>query len=1780
MTLYDKYLQLLELLSEKLLPSDTKTLEALTKLASGDLSQTSHLIPSRLKRLDKIKDDEVKALEEYFVGGKWETRVQNFVKARIKKLNNKRFDLRGIDVPTTKKKREDANKLAYELLQEKGTDFTNYTNEEKAVLSKFTGFGGLGKSKNEYYTPIELASATWQLAGNLSDGSKVLDPSCGAGIFANTAPSDISLDATELNPTSGGIAIAINPNQQTKIKPFEKLDTPDNSYDAVVTNVPFGIRSEEYRDLDLRYGDIKTNEDFFILKSLDLLKSGGRGVFLTTSSTAQRKTQTREASRLAMLKKGCFLGGYRLPSKMFKDTGTDVVVDVLVFEKHKEPFGEIIERGLYQPDDLANAISISKSSQEFLKGEYFDKNVEKILGEQFMALEDYSPDEHHHVAKDSVATELSLKEIKALLSGQFSDKGWKNTFGYGEITVSQSAKEVLLQNKLIESLTEKIVDLDVSLADDAFTMTDDTFNDLIKEATEKGVLPSIRFRHIGMYQIEKLIGEPLQEAPLAKVRGAFRSFLSIGEYNKWLLTLDSGVDIKSIEEENPLYQAVSLQNYKGKPIYSIDGLSDDAFENKNVGMIIVKGEPWAIAMSDCMALYNNMNYMEAINKITESEFYPDKQDQIVEQLRSFKHTKTLDGIEYSLAMARNYLTGQKTRSPLLREIKNIGKNELEKLYLDKLAEAYNKYSENVGNIEFETVLYSSGGVLFDIIESKLQGTNLKVDYSRLVKNVTDRGIVRGLLIDAYNALRGLINFYIKEAFSSNDMLKGQLLKALDDNSTIASKNEDMVSFGDPMEELRGMVKDDAIQSSRLYQNEDARRFSLSLGGTIHQRMGLGKSRTMLLASLNALRANNAKRVLVLTPNAVTSKLEAEFRSLLTDEWQDRMMVLNSSTFDTDLRKMKSEDMRIIVAPHSIVRFFKLQDKTIKHLAFNLSESGEMPSPTSFRSLIGQLPTFSDGRAYFENTGIDAIFIDEVQDFKNGVASFGMARASPKTASGHVDLMYIAQYIRRIKRKDNQGVVGVTGTAHTNSPTEILSNLVLTGGHLDGNGNPLKGFDGATDFVSQFIIEDDIIKPKVNGRGVTVAKTFVGFQNFDTLKDIVQSSVLYRTAEEEQKRVEGLNVEPPHDIVDVEGDDLDPEISETFDILANLNDSYSLSRNDREKFHNLPKDKIRRSLGLSLNATMGETFGFINRARNLSNGADFAKGVTKIKLTSNETNIEEIKKALGKTKHFTFLTWKDKESLSLEDLEKLPILLEARESGEDVAHLAPEFLEHGYFNAYSIDDKEVDSIIKKLIRAKLVDPNDIFDLERYPKYRNLVRNIKERYEPPFDHSKQIIFSDRPIVTQRIIGQIVGAKVRGGELPLLKIHHFSKMGGLKADKSNAMDIQDNFNDSDTPDIMIYGIAGITGVDFNRNVSAVHLMNIAEKPDTHQQAQARAVRQGNTSHVKVFKYFTVGTFDKFLDEMSVTKGDWIEALKQNGDVNTELETDSSSSAQILQQALLKYKGEKNMSVDDKIKAFMRSKIEDERKEQEEIEAVKIKRLIMTLSAKILSAKLIQEMGIDEALRVEMDKVTDRVSSHISILYPMNSFGSPYMNYSRPNPRSIDEWITSIRGEWKEDGLNILTDNVKDINALREEITVITENIGKQRKQLKVKSTSEINKNLDFLMREKESKQTLMRLATTKLFKVMYLDGKNYNRNKTTFEDLRASLYSSIDKEMTEASRVLSQGASDIDGVNNAIERLRTDILNRATNENFNSESVVKFGGALYSIEEVIQLLRENEY
>ena len=238
--------------------------------------------------------------------------------------------------------------------------------ELKNLLTEDEYNSARASTLDSFYTPPIIIDSIYAVLKNSGfNGGNILEPAMGIGNFFGKIPDSISenskLYGVEIDSISGRISKQLYPNANITIDGFEKTRFKNNSFDVVLGNVPFGRFSINGMKI----------HDYFFMKSLDKVKPGGIIAFVTSTGTLDKKDSS---FREKLAKQADFLGAIRLPSQSFKaNAGTDVDADIIFLKKRYYPID--ISR------DVPDWVKIGETENGIAVNKYFENNPQMILGE-------------------------------------------------------------------------------------------------------------------------------------------------------------------------------------------------------------------------------------------------------------------------------------------------------------------------------------------------------------------------------------------------------------------------------------------------------------------------------------------------------------------------------------------------------------------------------------------------------------------------------------------------------------------------------------------------------------------------------------------------------------------------------------------------------------------------------------------------------------------------------------------------------------------------------------------------------------------------------------------------------------------------------------------------------------------------------------------------------------------------------------------------------------------------------------------------------------------------------------------------------------------------------------------------------------------------------------------------------------------------------------------------------------------------------------------------------
>lgn len=327
------------------------------------------------------------------------------------------------EIQSGDKTRYKNNVAAIKLLKDLETRSNPPTYEEQIILANYVGWGGIANAFNEdnpnwnkeyhelkellsdeeyrdargtvntaFYTPPQIISAIYSAVHKFGfQEGRIFEPGLGVGNFYNSLPENMresELFGVEKDSISGRIARQLHPHANIQIKGFEETNFKNDSYDLILGNVPFGdfkIFDPEYKKYNFKI------HDYFLAKSIDLLRPGGIATVLTSKGTMDKQ---KSDVRRYLAERADLIGAIRLPGSVFsKSAGAEVTTDILFLQKKvkREPIPEDTE-WLYQ----------SHTDDNVPVNAYFSEHPEMMLGR--MVWDD------HTYGKDSAYTQLVIED--------------------------------------------------------------------------------------------------------------------------------------------------------------------------------------------------------------------------------------------------------------------------------------------------------------------------------------------------------------------------------------------------------------------------------------------------------------------------------------------------------------------------------------------------------------------------------------------------------------------------------------------------------------------------------------------------------------------------------------------------------------------------------------------------------------------------------------------------------------------------------------------------------------------------------------------------------------------------------------------------------------------------------------------------------------------------------------------------------------------------------------------------------------------------------------------------------------------------------------------------------------------------------------------------------------------------------------------------------------------------------------------------------------------------
>ena len=279
--------------------------------------------------------------------------------------------------------------------------------ELKGLLSEDEYAAARSSTLNAHYTsPVVIRSIYDAVEKMGFQSGNILEPSMGVGNFFGMLPdtmADSRLYGVELDSITGRIAKKLYPQADITVAGFENTDRRD-FYDLAVGNVPFG----QYKVNDKAYNKLGFSiHNYFFAKAIDQVRPGGVVAFVTSRYTMDSKDST---ARKHMAERADLLGAIRLPNNAFRaNAGTDVVSDIIFLQKRNRPID-------HEPD----WVQLGKTEDGFAINQYFVDHPEMVLGQLTTESTQYGREELTVVPIEGANLGDQLAEAVQHIEGQYT----------------------------------------------------------------------------------------------------------------------------------------------------------------------------------------------------------------------------------------------------------------------------------------------------------------------------------------------------------------------------------------------------------------------------------------------------------------------------------------------------------------------------------------------------------------------------------------------------------------------------------------------------------------------------------------------------------------------------------------------------------------------------------------------------------------------------------------------------------------------------------------------------------------------------------------------------------------------------------------------------------------------------------------------------------------------------------------------------------------------------------------------------------------------------------------------------------------------------------------------------------------------------------------------------------------------------------------------------------------------------------------------------------------
>ena len=996
-----------------------------------------------------------------------------------------------------------ANMEAIHLLQTLEKEERLATPEEQESLSRYVGWGGIpqafeennsswaneylelkntlspeeysaarASTLNAFYTSPTVIRSMYEALENMGlKQGNILEPSCGVGNFMGLIPESMSkanMYGVELDPVSGRIAKQLYQKNKIAVQGFEETNYPDSFFDCVVGNVPFGAYQVSDRRYDRHHFMI---HDYFIAKSLDLVRPGGVVAVVTSSGTMDKQNP---AVRQYIANRAELLGAIRLPNNAFqRNANTSVVSDILFFQKRDRA-------SIEEPEWL----NLKETAGGYSVNAYFAEHPEMVLGEFTTESTQYGKQEVTVKPKEGITLEEQLKEAVQNIHGTITELELSDT-----------------------ELEEDVVSIpaDPEVKNFSFTVVDDEVYYRENSVMNRMELPAMTTERVkGMVKIRDATNELIRcqmeegsDEQITKLQGKLNEEYDTFTAKYGLLSSNANKRAFSQDSSYCLLTSLEFLDDKGNLKRKADIFTKRTIRRaETVTSVDTASEALAVSIGERAGV--DLSYMAQLSGKTEEELTEELAGVIFKNPISEKWEPSdeyLSGnVREKLQIAKQFVEHRPEYQVNVQYLEQVQPKDLDASEIEaRLGATWisEDYITQFMAETFHTPRYYVGDKI------KVQYAEVTGQWNVMGKSVDSYG--NALVTSTYGTQRANAYRLLEDALNLRDTKIYDTIQDADGEHRELNRKETMLA-----QQKQELIKEEFKEwiFKDLHRREDLckiynERFNsirpreydgshiqfVGMNPEItlmpHQKnavahvlygnntllahcVGAGKTFQMIAAGMESKRLGLSQKNLYVVPNHLTEQWGSDFLRLYPGA---NILVATKKDFEPANRKrfcsrIATGDYDAVIIGHtqfekiplSKERQIAMLEQQIADITFSIEEAAHQAGQNytikqlekTKKSLQARMKklndqTRKDDVVTFEQLGVDRLFVDESHGFKNLFLYTKMrnvAGISQTDAQKSSDMFMKCRYMDELT--GGRGITFATGTPVSNSMTELYT----------------------------------------------------------------------------------------------------------------------------------------------------------------------------------------------------------------------------------------------------------------------------------------------------------------------------------------------------------------------------------------------------------------------------------------------------------------------------------------------------------------------------------------------------------------------------------------------------------------------------------------------------------------------------------------------------------------------------------------------------------------------